>query len=202
VFDFNSIIYVTVGLRAIGWYYWSRMRGIWLMVVVLLGLGLGACVFFGVKGVGISKTSEDGVWGDLWPGINDKNLEPTKLDSSQNNIIGHLTLVMLIIDEGVEVQIKDENMNRVQTQAAVLDPLLDDMDKSTTSGDVLKEVVIEKPADGHYTVILTGIGDYRVDWYLYEANGGVISGDYEGTFARGGDVYRLDVGTTSRFVKL
>ncbi|GEM_PF-4622313 len=85
-----------------------------------------------------------------------------------------LSYIMAVIDPGVTITLLDPEGNEVGT--TTLEYLVDD--EGDAVGEDLQILLLEKPVDGKYTLLVENDGDetseYDIDWYFYDSNGEVF----------------------------
>lgn len=116
-------------------------------------------------------------------GINDPAYSDRPTLSSYNNSfqsIGtytpshtDLSYIMLTINPSFNLKVFDINNNEITGDTFIQNPLVDDVNNSTTSGSPLKIFMFPKPSSGNYKVQVSGNGIYELDSYLYDTVGNV-----------------------------
>ncbi len=84
-----------------------------------------------------------------------------------------LSYIMLTVDPQFDLKVTDTNMNEIIGNTFLQNPLIDDINNTSTSGTPLKIFEFPKPVNGNYKVQITGNGIYELDSYLYDSNGNV-----------------------------
>jgi hypothetical protein len=113
-----------------------------------------------------------------------------------------LSYILLTIDQIFNLTVLDSKGNEINVNTYIDDPLVDDVDNLGTSGNPLKIFEFPKPANGEYTIIIQGNGEYTLTSYLYDKNGNVTKNITHKTIENGAkDIFKVSIGKKNSFNK-
>jgi hypothetical protein len=102
---------------------------------------------------------------------------------------------MLVLNEGFNIQVFDEDGNELLGDYFVENPLTDDVGGGLLNSESLGIFLYPKPESGIYSVHISGsIGAYKLDSYLYDESGNVYTSENNGAITEEEtDVYLLSI---------
>lgn len=146
--------------------------------------------------VATGKTNDSYLIND--PGYSDRNtLEPygnTYLAiNSYTPTHSDLSYMMFVVDSDINIEIIDSTGSAVPVQNYIDEPIKNLLKPNAKSGESVKTVLFEKPANGKYTLKVTGAkGSYQLDSYLYDTNGKLTKNKFEGSI-KGNDIDTFNI---------
>lgn len=102
-----------------------------------------------------------------------------------------LSYVQLVVNPEIEVEIKDSKRNTIPVTESV-----EDFSKS------VKVILFKQPKPGEYQVSLMGMGAYEVDCYIYDKDGNVTQGNYEGEITSTKVGFTMTMGDNNNFMRV
>lgn len=87
-----------------------------------------------------------------------------------------LSYIMLVIDSGVNLIVYNPEGEEVG-EYLIEEPLVDDIDHTTKSGEALGVFLLPKPVFDTYKVVLEGESTFNLEAYLYNEEGELIDGE-------------------------
>ncbi|HWA51924.1 MAG TPA: C39 family peptidase [Patescibacteria group bacterium] len=107
----------------------------------------------------------------------------------------NLSYIMLTIDPNFNIKVFDTNNNEITGDTFIQNPLINDTNNSSLSGNPLKIFMFPKPINGNYKIEVSGNGIYELDSYLYDANGNVNLNKINGILGNNEtDNYQITIG--------
>lgn len=103
----------------------------------------------------------------------------------------NLSYILLTINPNFDIRVYNGN-TLVNGNIYIEDPLIDDIDKTSTSGAPIKIFEFPKPANGNYKIEISGMGRYTLNSYIYDTNGNVSKNRYDGRL-RKSDKDRINI---------
>lgn len=132
------------------------------------------------------------------PGYSDRNT----LESYGNSFLAinsytpthsDLSYMMFVVDNDVNLTIKDTNGNIIDTVFYLEEPIKSIKNQNRKSGETVKVYLLEKPQLNKYELLLSGPrGQYQLDSYLYNKNGKVTQNELNGRLS-GNDIDKYNI---------
>ena len=106
-----------------------------------------------------------------------------------------LSYIMLVLNEGFNIQVFDENGNEILGDYFVENPLIDNIGGEPLNEESLGVYMYPKPESGNYRAEVSGgTSSYQLDSYLYDKNGNVYTSEKNGAITeKETDVYLLSI---------
>jgi hypothetical protein len=141
-------------------------------------------------------------------GINDPAYSNHPTLASYNNLYNSLetyipshtdlSYIMLTLTNGFDLHVFDTDNGEILESTFLNDPLTDDVNNSSKSGQALTTFLFPKPMGGNYRTEVTGNGVYELDSYLYNINGNVNLNKINGITTNNEiDKYNIIIGQTN-----
>lgn len=124
---------------------------------------------------------------------------PYSAINSYVSTLTDLSYILFVVDTDIFLKVYDSDGNGIGS-LYVDEPLIDDVDKTSTSGESLGIFLLPKPKDGNYRVEATGEGGtYQLDSYLYNEEGQVVTETFAGLMGEGQtDEFEIIIGETNK----
>lgn len=104
-----------------------------------------------------------------------------------------LSYMMFVVDNDINLQIKDFEGNVVDTIVTTEEPIKSIKNANKVSGDTVKVYLLEKPQQNKYQLLLSGQkGQYKLESYLYNTNGKVTQNEFKGKLT-GSDTDKFNI---------
>lgn len=107
---------------------------------------------------------------------------------------------MFVIEPQFNLELYTSNGLLAPTQVFVEEPINSLTNPSIKSGNPVKILLFEKPANGKYKLKITGLkGKYNLDSFIYDLNGKVETEKYSGKLSgRDTDTYKINIGNKNK----
>lgn len=108
-----------------------------------------------------------------------------------------LSYIYLVIDANLDIKVFDANDIEIIGFTQIEEPIIDPENPSVNSGESVKTFMFPAPPDGIYKVVISGLGTYEFDSYIYDEAGNVEKDNFIGILGNSNEEFNLTLGETS-----
>ncbi|GEM_PF-4440696 len=122
-------------------------------------------------------------------------ITPTNFPTRESNIYKSkssdtdLSYIVVYGEDYTQIELLNSNNNPVG-QSFIQQPLVDDVDKKSTSGHPLIVFYFAKPSNGQYKLSVKSDKEYQLEIFIYDRDGNVTRNNFVGK--RGDNLYLIE----------